>query len=71
MDDFFFVRVLDIVDDDLLAASTLALALAVAVLVELETAVAVFVGAEGVCLVDLGVVGEFAVCFAKGVLVDG
>ena len=73
---FFRVRLgrlagLDIVDGDLLgtAGTALALALAVAVLVELEAAVAVFVGAEGVGLVDLGRVGEFAVGFPWGVLV--
>ncbi len=53
---------LDVVDGNLLgAAAADALVLAVAVLVELETAVAVLAGAEGVGLVDLGVVGQLTV----------
>jgi hypothetical protein len=55
---------LDVVDGNLLAGGgALALLLAIAVLVELEAAVAVFVGAEGIRLVDLGRVGQFAVGF--------
>lgn len=55
---------LNVVDSNLLAGGgALALLLAVAVLVELEAAVAVFVRAEGIRLVDLGCVGEFAVGF--------
>ena len=52
---------LNVVDGNLLATDGNALFLAVTVLVELEAAVAVFVGAEGVGLVDLGVVGQLAV----------
>lgn len=58
---------LNIVDRDLLASATsaLAFALAVTVLVELEAAVAVLVGAEGVRLVDLGRVWQLAVGFPE------
>ncbi len=55
------VAILNVVNGNLLATGGNALLLAVAVLVELEAAVAVFVGAEGVGLVDLGVVGQLAV----------
>jgi len=55
---------LDIVDLNLLASGTGALVIRVTILVELEAAVAVVVGAEGIGLVDLGVVREFTVCLA-------
>jgi hypothetical protein len=62
---------LNVIDRNLLGAGVAAsLVLAVAILVELETAVAVLVGTEGVGLVDLGRVGEFAICLPRGVLVS-
>jgi hypothetical protein len=56
-------RGLDIVNLDILAATrATSIAVAVAVFVELETAVAILVGPEGICLVDLGSIGKLAVC---------
>lgn len=65
----FFAFPLDVVDRDLLGGAsigTLGLALAITVVVELEAAVAVVVGAKGICLVDLGCVGQLAVRFPMG-----
>ena len=62
---------LNVIDRNLLGAGGAgSLVLAVAILVELETAVAVLVGTEGVGLVDLGRVGEFAICLPRGLLVS-
>ena len=56
---------LDIVDLDVLASNAAgSLVLRVTILVELEAAVAIVVGAKGIGLVDLGVIGEFTVCLA-------
>lgn len=62
---------LDVVDVDLLAAGASLVALGVTVLVELEGAVAVLAAAEGVRLVDLGVLGELSVGLEGASLVGG
>jgi len=60
-------KVLNVINLDILAGATrCALFFRVAVLIELEAAVAILAGAEGVGLVDLGCIWEFAVRFAKG-----
>ena len=63
----------DIIDLNILGAhaARLLLALRVAVLVELEVAVAVALGAVGVSLVDLGILGQLAVGLEGAGLVGG
>lgn len=68
-----FFGFLDVVNVDLLAASTTRLlaAVRVTILVKLKGAVAVLTAAKGVGLVDLGCLGQLAVGFERTGLVGG